>query len=233
MRWSENTQSEIFVRQAKNFNLILFSQGSDIRCHLTWLKYWPYKVLISCWKISRLQSRLSWTADLKQSQRFKTFLRSARIDSKESITPAYVAWRTVRQPYSYPVPSPQRLFNNSSTVYGINRLLPKEIRSRQWLISEESRQNGLKTSFVPLLGFKTVGSERWELGIFLKLPAHWAMEWLAILRICWAKIKICLVANSYYKNYFCQMRIYISKSFLFSTILKILVLLWMGEWSRK
>jgi hypothetical protein len=36
----ENTQSEIFfARQAKNFNCILFSYGSDIRCHLTWLKY--------------------------------------------------------------------------------------------------------------------------------------------------------------------------------------------------
>jgi hypothetical protein len=30
------------VRQAKNLNCILFSKGSDIRCHLTWLKYWPY-----------------------------------------------------------------------------------------------------------------------------------------------------------------------------------------------
>jgi hypothetical protein len=36
----ENTQSKNFsVRQAKNFNCILFSEGSDIRCHLTWLKY--------------------------------------------------------------------------------------------------------------------------------------------------------------------------------------------------
>jgi hypothetical protein len=48
----ENTQSEIFsVRQAKNFNCILFSYSSDIRYHLTWLKYWPYKVLISSGKI--------------------------------------------------------------------------------------------------------------------------------------------------------------------------------------
>jgi hypothetical protein len=43
-------------------------------------------------------------------------LRSARIDSKDSVPPAYVAWRgPVRQPYSYSVPNPHRLFKNSST----------------------------------------------------------------------------------------------------------------------
>ncbi len=43
-------------------------------------------------------------------------LWSARIDSKVSILPAYVAWRTgVRQPYSYSVASPHRLFKNPST----------------------------------------------------------------------------------------------------------------------
>ncbi len=36
----------------------------------------------------------------------------------------------------------------SQTVYGFNRSLPNEIRSRQWLISVESRQTGLKTSYV-------------------------------------------------------------------------------------
>jgi hypothetical protein len=43
----ECEQWNFSVRQAKNFNCILFSYGSDIRCHLTWLKYWPFKVLIS------------------------------------------------------------------------------------------------------------------------------------------------------------------------------------------
>ncbi len=48
----EITQSENFsVRQAKNLNCILLSYGSDRRRHLTWLKYWPYKVIISGWKI--------------------------------------------------------------------------------------------------------------------------------------------------------------------------------------
>jgi hypothetical protein len=35
--------------------------------------------------------------------------------------------------------------------------LPKEIRSRQWLISERSRQNRLKTSYVPPQGFPDGG----------------------------------------------------------------------------
>jgi hypothetical protein len=36
----------------------------------------------------------------------------------------------------------------SQMVGGLNRLLPKEIRSRHWLISEESRQTGFETSYV-------------------------------------------------------------------------------------
>ncbi len=48
----EYVQWNFSVRQANNFNCILCSYGSDIRCHLTWLKYWPFKVLISSWKIS-------------------------------------------------------------------------------------------------------------------------------------------------------------------------------------
>jgi hypothetical protein len=49
----------------------------------------------------------------------------------------------------------------SQTVYiWKNRPLPKEIRSRQLLISEESRQTGLKPSYVPPLGFQySLGSE--------------------------------------------------------------------------
>jgi hypothetical protein len=35
-------------------------------------------------------------------------LRSPRIDFKESIPPGCVAWRLVRQPYSYSVPSPHK-----------------------------------------------------------------------------------------------------------------------------
>jgi hypothetical protein len=35
------------------------------------------------------------------------------MDAKESIPPAYVAWRAGTQPYSYSVPSPHRLFKNS------------------------------------------------------------------------------------------------------------------------
>jgi hypothetical protein len=45
-------------------------------------------------------------------------LRSLSIDSKESTPPAYVAWRAgIRQSCSYSVPSPDRLFKNSSTVH--------------------------------------------------------------------------------------------------------------------
>jgi hypothetical protein len=41
--------------------------------------------------------------------------------------------------------------SGSLMVGGLNRLLTKEIRSRQWKISEESRsrQTGLKTSSIP------------------------------------------------------------------------------------
>ncbi len=42
-------------------------------------------------------------------------LGSLTMDSKKSIPPAYVAGRPVRQPYSYSVPSPNRLFKNFST----------------------------------------------------------------------------------------------------------------------
>jgi hypothetical protein len=37
-------------------------------------------------------------------------LRCLRINSKKSIPPAYVTWRVVRQPYTYSVPDPHRLF---------------------------------------------------------------------------------------------------------------------------
>jgi hypothetical protein len=40
---------------------------------------------------------------------------SPGIDSKESNPPAYVAWRAGTTPYSYSVPSPHRLFKNSSS----------------------------------------------------------------------------------------------------------------------
>ncbi len=43
-------------------------------------------------------------------------LRSSGIDSKESIPPAYVAWRAGVTTLSYSVPSPHRLFKNYSTV---------------------------------------------------------------------------------------------------------------------
>jgi hypothetical protein len=46
----------------------------------------------------------------------KKGLRSPRINSKESIPPAYVAWRaSTTTLYSYSLPSPHRLFKNSST----------------------------------------------------------------------------------------------------------------------
>ncbi len=53
-----------------------------------------------------------------RSQRVRIFklLRSPRIDSKEQTPPGCVTWRaSIRQPYSYSVPSPHRLFKNSDT----------------------------------------------------------------------------------------------------------------------
>jgi hypothetical protein len=57
------------VRQAKNFHCILFSWGSDIRCHLTWLKYWPHKVLISCCKILAHSPNTLNAAKVRQNQK--------------------------------------------------------------------------------------------------------------------------------------------------------------------
>ncbi len=56
--------------------------------------------------------------------RILKILRSPRIDSKDPILPGCVAWRggPVWQPYSYSVPSPHRLFKNSSTVYQLRYL---------------------------------------------------------------------------------------------------------------
>ncbi len=47
--------------------------------------------------------------------------------------------------------------NRSQIVKGLNRLLPKEIRSRQWWISEESQQTDFKTTYVPSQGFPGYG----------------------------------------------------------------------------
>jgi hypothetical protein len=44
--------------------------------------------------------------------------RSPGIDSKELISPAYVACRAVRQSYSYSVSSPHRLFKIPAQAYG-------------------------------------------------------------------------------------------------------------------
>jgi hypothetical protein len=45
----------------------------------------------------------------------------------------------------------------SQRVGGLKRLLPKETRSRQWCISEESRETGFKTSYVSSFGFQDCG----------------------------------------------------------------------------
>jgi hypothetical protein len=50
-------------------------------------------------------------------------LWSPEIDSKESIPLAYVAWR---EPYSYLVPGPHRLFKNCSTVFRIARIFGRD-----------------------------------------------------------------------------------------------------------
>jgi hypothetical protein len=49
-----NTQSDIFLWDRRNFFMLFAfcSLGAhDIMSDLPWLKYWPYGVLISCWKI--------------------------------------------------------------------------------------------------------------------------------------------------------------------------------------
>ncbi len=66
-----------------------------------------YAVLWDCWAPA---------AYVYRGRNFK-LLRSPRIDSKK-LFPRQAVWPggPVRQPYSYSVPSPHRLFKNSSTV---------------------------------------------------------------------------------------------------------------------
>ncbi len=45
--------------------------------------------------------------------------------------------------------SSQYLFNEIPFLYGLNRFLPKEIRSRKWLISEDLDKLVLKNQFSP------------------------------------------------------------------------------------
>ncbi len=58
----------------------------------------------------------AWHKIPNEAFRTSDGLKSPGIGSEESIPPAYVAWRPLRQPYSYSVPSPHRLFKNFSTV---------------------------------------------------------------------------------------------------------------------
>jgi hypothetical protein len=51
---------------------------------------------------------------LTRARSFKLLRRQGN-DSEESIPPAYVAWRAGTIPYCHSVPSPHRLFKNSST----------------------------------------------------------------------------------------------------------------------
>ncbi len=57
-----------------------------------------------------------WTSIWQTRARIFKLLRSPRIDSNESLSRAYVAWRPVKQSSSYSVPRAHRLFWNSSTV---------------------------------------------------------------------------------------------------------------------
>ncbi len=63
---SFSAQWNLSDRKVKNFNRILFSYGSDIRCHLTWLKYWRYKILTSSWKILAHAKRSQSSTEIKK-----------------------------------------------------------------------------------------------------------------------------------------------------------------------
>ncbi len=60
--------------QAKKFNYILFSWGSDIIFRLPWLKYWPYGVLIRCWKILAHSPNSLYKAKIRQKKKLKSLL---------------------------------------------------------------------------------------------------------------------------------------------------------------
>ncbi len=66
-------------RQAKYFNCILLFYGSNIRSHLTWLKYRPYKVLISNWKILAHSPNTLKEAKVRQK-------------SKKNLNPYPISW---------------------------------------------------------------------------------------------------------------------------------------------
>jgi len=59
---------------------------------------------------------------------FFNFKGSQRIASKEPIPPGCVAWRAVRQPYSYSIPSLHKLFKNFST--GLRKKTDK--KNNEW-----------------------------------------------------------------------------------------------------
>jgi hypothetical protein len=71
------------------------------------------------WKIKREGND---AASSSHTAQILKLLRSQRIDAKEPIPPGCVALQPVRQSYSYSVPSPHRLFKNSSTRSGLRNL---------------------------------------------------------------------------------------------------------------
>ncbi len=90
----ENKHSEIFsVRQAKN--CILFSYGSDIRCHLTWLKYWPYK-LISSRKILAHSPNSLKEAKVRQKKFKILILYLGHIDMFKKTISRYCSFKEAR-----------------------------------------------------------------------------------------------------------------------------------------
>jgi hypothetical protein len=105
-----------------------------------------------------LSLSLSVVGSSIQSPNFK-LLRSPRIFSKDSIPPAYVAWRAVRQPSSYSVPGLHRLSKNSSSALelwnnqcglGTDLELSFLAQARRNLCSRAGRYD--KPTYIPILG---------------------------------------------------------------------------------
>ncbi len=114
--------------------------------------------------------------------RFFKLLRIPGIDSKEAIPPACVAWRAVRQTYSYSVPSPQRLFKNSRTVFKptifwasiFGQIMEEKVDSWNWL--------GAKYGDEFTMSHKTL---IFKAGIGFSSPDDsWYIVW--ILEMCWS-----------------------------------------------
>ncbi len=96
------------------------------------------------WSEMRFSSIFRGTTFLFWARIFK-LLRRSRIDSKKPIPPGCVAWRAGTTTLFYSVPSPHRLFKNTSTVWALFLLLPIALTFPHSVLNDLYRTRGFLT----------------------------------------------------------------------------------------